>query len=297
MRVTRLGIADADEVKRLISCSGFFDVNCVDTVDRWHRCTPLYYAAWWGHTDVMQALLDGGADPDKDEIGDSPLHAAASRGLDCHREVVKMLLDGGAQPNLADTISGQTPLHLAAERGHGEVVQVLLENGSEPDMVDASGKTPLHMAALDGHHLVVELLLQSGANPNATEEDGKTPLHFAAEKGHTGVVKRLLENGSEPNMADGRGKTPLNMALEAGHYEIFVLLIESGANHMMAGGEVAFISDIHAALQFVSDGGLEEIVHILIRKGAKEELGTVSVLCINYICSKIELDVEDFWLT
>ena len=39
-------------------------------------CTPLHHAAWWGHDEVVQALLERGADPRRRAepgIGGSPL--------------------------------------------------------------------------------------------------------------------------------------------------------------------------------------------------------------------------------
>ena len=58
----------------------------------------------------------------------SPLLVAAYKG---HEDVVQLLLDRGAKPNLADHM-GHTPLHWAASHGHKGVVQLLLERGAEP---------------------------------------------------------------------------------------------------------------------------------------------------------------------
>lgn len=45
-------------------------------------------------------------------------------------------------------VSGQTPLHLACERGDPECVKELLEESqAQTDIKDRNGQTPMHLAA------------------------------------------------------------------------------------------------------------------------------------------------------
>ena len=89
--------------------------------------TPLHYAAKYGHIDVVQILLDVGADCNKsDELGYTPLHYAAKYG---HINVVQILLDGGADFNKSDEL-GYTPLQMAEYKGNQDVVKMLKDRGA-----------------------------------------------------------------------------------------------------------------------------------------------------------------------
>lgn len=69
----------------------------------------LMYAAWRGHEELCQELLDYGADPDiRDSFGGSPLHVAVEQNK---LPVVAVLVAAGASVN-ARNAQGHTPIHL-----------------------------------------------------------------------------------------------------------------------------------------------------------------------------------------
>ena len=72
----------------------------------------LQDAAFKGNKNTVEALLNGGADPNKEvDEGWTPLLCAVFEG---HQDVVQMLLDKGAVPNKQDKY-GTTPLLLASQ--------------------------------------------------------------------------------------------------------------------------------------------------------------------------------------
>ena len=88
--------------------------------------TPLMCAAEKGEREMVQTLLNAGADVNADTLlEDSPLMYAAKNG---HTEVVKVLLQAGADVAGED---GSIPLELAAEGGFSETARKLMEYGAK----------------------------------------------------------------------------------------------------------------------------------------------------------------------
>jgi acyl-CoA-binding protein len=84
--------------------------------------------------------------------------------------------------NYADA-SGQTALHLAADRGCLEIVQSLLQAGAAVNAADHDGISVLQAAVIAGHVATCQLLLQSGADPDQPDHDGDTPRACAVDDG------------------------------------------------------------------------------------------------------------------
>ena len=92
--------------------------------------------------------------------GGSPLHYATSQG---HQNVVELLLNMGADSNLANK-GGCTPLHLAAISNNEDIVKLLINKGANPNVADMNGKTPIHFTEINGQKDVVKMLLDAGAD-------------------------------------------------------------------------------------------------------------------------------------
>eukprot|EP00947_MAST-08B_sp_MAST-8B-sp1_P000570 g570.t1 len=135
------------------------------------------------------AASSSGDTSGEDDPGAEALMGAAKDG---HTLLVRALLEAGADVDTAAAM-GFAPLHVASRMGHAEVVSELIERGAAVDINAEGGITPLHMAGQGGSLEIVELLLEAGADPQATTDGGETPVSFAAEAGHIDLIHRIME--------------------------------------------------------------------------------------------------------
>ncbi|XP_067372481.1 ankyrin repeat domain-containing protein 50 isoform X2 [Channa argus] len=239
--------------------------------------TALRSAAWGGHKDAVQSLLNAGADVDGcDSQGRTALRAAAWGG---HEEVVLTLLNYGAQVDRADS-KGRTPLIAAAYMGHHEVVEILLDHSAEVDLADDDGRTALSVTALcvptaagvKGYGEVASLLLEHKADPGHRDNDGMTPLLLAAYEGNDDVVELLLEAGADVDETAGpdgsitaaAAVTPLLAAAAMGHMKTVSRLLFWGA------AVDAIDCEGRTALCLAAARGSVDVVRALLDRGLDE---------------------------
>ncbi|GLD63224.1 tankyrase-2-like protein [Lates japonicus] len=235
---------DLERVRKLVTAE---NVNSRDTAGR--KSTPLHFAAGFGRKDVVDFLLQNGANVHaRDDGGLISLHNACSFG---HAEVVSLLLHHGADANARDNWN-YTPLHEAAIKGKIDVCigeyrkDELLESarsGNEEKLMalltplnvnchasDGRKSTPLHLAAGYNRVKTVQLLLQHGADVHAKDKGDLVPLHNACSYGHYEVTELLVKHGACVNAMDLWQFTPLHEAASKNRVEVCSLLLSYGAD-------------------------------------------------------------------
>jgi ankyrin repeat protein len=146
-------VGDAARIRQLVA--GDPGALGTPSPDGW---PPLHLAAYFGHGDAVDALLDARAD----------VHA---RSTNSH---------------------GNTALHAAAAgRGDVRILSRLLARGADVNAVEPTNYRPLHLVAERGDVTLIETLLAHGADASARASDGKTALAVAEERGHTLAARRL----------------------------------------------------------------------------------------------------------
>ena len=198
----------------------------------------IHEAVSAGDADAVEKLLAEAPDLVNrgDHLGRRPLHFAVETS---QADLVDLLLDRGADVDAAGFSSddrlggtGFRPVELALwhhpywqQRNDYAIARQLLARGARYSITIA--------AALGDEDRVRELLGSNAALANDQEPGGKRPLSAAAERNHVGIVKRLLDAGADPNLAEGPN-CPKGHALWAaahhGFFEVAKMLLDAGAH-------------------------------------------------------------------
>ncbi|KAJ6015108.1 ankyrin repeat-containing protein [Penicillium herquei] len=191
--------------------------------------------------------------------GQTPLSLAAEKG---HLSTAKLLLQRGAAVDSRND-SGQTPLLLAAKNGHTATTQLLLDMRAAVDSASKSAATALIYAAQNGHEDTVNVLLDKGAAIDAKDKSDMTALMYAAANGHKDTVNVLLRKGAAIDEADERGLTALSYAAVNG--------FENTATELMLNGSTIDVRDAsgRTPLSLAAGFGFGSVVKSIISRGGK----------------------------
>jgi len=187
------------------------------------------------HLELMEALLQAGADPNVrlnyklwyheysreflgvDWAGATPFLRAA-HGLDL--EAMRLLLRYGADPHI--------PTRKPAERASSAPAEAD-PSGLPPVPADGPGIFPIHAATGVGYiansagntHRYVErnwlpvarfFIEELGVDPNLRDFQGFTALHNAAARGDNELILYLIERGGDPHLVARTGQTTVDAA-------------------------------------------------------------------------------------
>jgi ankyrin repeat protein len=270
--------------------------------------TPMLLAAREGHTDVVTALLDAGADVNQVSAGDktSPVLIATING---HYDLAKLLLDRGADPRIPSE-NGVTPLYavlncewaqkanypqprayLQQKLTYLDLMTALLDKGADPNVrlkkkvwyagynsdlsgIDESGATPFWRAAYASDVPAMKLLISRGADPTIPT---MKPAGRRFAEGAREAAKDV--SGLPPIPIGGPSVTPLMAASGVGYAEGFA----ANSHRIHPAGWMPAIKylveevglDVNArdhdgntALHHAASRGDNEMIQYLLSKGA-----------------------------
>ena len=194
-----------------------------------NNTNALIEAAYHGHEDCLQLLLDHGAQVNlQNSNEDTALIVASQR---CHTKCVECLLGRkDTDVNLCNR-SGSSALMVAVQNGYSETAKLLLDHGAQPNLQNSNGDTALMMASQGGHTKCVEqLLLHEGIGVNLQNNKERTALMLASEKGHVTIIEHLLEHDAKLEILDIRGCPALFHAVKSNSPDVVELFLGRGAD-------------------------------------------------------------------
>ena len=270
----------------------------------------LHFAARQGAMATAEALIKGGANINQRGAGDktTPILVAAING---HFDLVNYLLDNGADPNMASE-GGVTPLYavinvqwqprsfypqprayLQQKIGYLELMKKLLDKGADPNArtnrntwftqynfdllrTDDSGASPFWRAAYASDIAAMKMLIEFGADPNVYT------MKVATRSFNQGGVRGGSDtdpSSRPPLPTGGPGTPPLVAAAGAGYSEGFA----GNAHRFAPTGMMAAVKylveevgvDVNAededgntAVHNAASRGDNEMILYLVSKGA-----------------------------
>ncbi|GAB1600551.1 transient receptor potential cation channel subfamily A member 1-like isoform X3 [Argonauta hians] len=232
--------------------------------------TPVHCASSQGKVEILESMYQyqperfASAISKADLQKMTPLHRAAQLNQSA---AVHFLLNKGADIN-AVNCRGQTPLLLAASKGHWDMVQILIKQGADLLVKDENYRNFLHLAIENGAHLNIfwdSLNKHSKDLLNEKDINGWTPLHHAAKIGHLTAVDDLMKLGAIAHLKNTNEQSPFHLASRYGRFNTCVRLLTGKDGYSM-------LNDMdnmnHTALHMASQNGHIKLVSLLLRKGA-----------------------------
>lgn len=218
-------------------------------------------AALYGQTQILETLLGQGA-IDTNDLPRYFMRALPNACSSGNVSTVRLLLERGADVNARYWNDDGNALMAASYEGHDEIVQLLLDHGAEINDLGGNYGGALQGASLQGHYSTVQLLLDRGADVNARGGNYDTALQKASSLGYDHIVQNLLDHGADVNASGGFSGNALRGAIGRGYDRIVQILLDHGADVNASGGPD------DNPLQLALHRGMDHIAQILLEHGA-----------------------------
>lgn len=136
----------------------------------------IFDACRQGNLNIVERLynFDENSINIEEENGYSPLVLACYYG---HSDIVEFLVNKVKSVN--DKTSYGSPLMAATVKGYDDIVDILLAHNVNPDLTDDKGVTAAHYAVLFRNYSIVEKLVKVDADFTIKNNNNKSALDYA----------------------------------------------------------------------------------------------------------------------
>ncbi|KAJ2991183.1 hypothetical protein NUW58_g2611 [Xylaria curta] len=184
----------AIEAGNIQACQYLFSKNASLAGVSYASSGLVYRAALSGVPDVIQMVVDAGADVDEIDplTGQTPLYTLLATGNPSMPALQWLVGKCKADVNLPGR-SLEYPIIKACASCDWETVRFLVEAGADLNVKDHAGRSPVHVFYCNSHYRDIDFLVDHGADLGARDKLGRTALHYAAAHAIEKDVDKLLD--------------------------------------------------------------------------------------------------------
>ncbi|XP_067653124.1 ankyrin-3-like [Haliotis asinina] len=283
------------KIVKYILTQNIVDINGNDD----NKMTPFLLAAYHGNSDVLELLVQKGANTlAVNRKRRNSLHLSCTGG---HVDAAKYVLNQTSVDINSKDCEEMTPVMLAASHGKSEVFDILMKKGADLSVTDENGDNILHCSCRGGNVEIVNYILKRNTlDVNSKGHEEKTPVMLAASHGKSEVFDILMKKGADLSVTDENGDNILHCACGGGNVEIVNYILKRNTLDVNSKGH-----EEKTPVMLAASHGKSEVFDILMKKGADLSVtdenddnilhsacrgGNVKI--VNYILKRNTLDVN-----
>lgn len=257
------------------------DENSLFERDNFNNCL-IHFVAEFGNKESFEIIFNKLSDAfidDQNKIGETPLILAAKAG---NKDIVQFLIDKGANINKKD-VYGLNPISIAATNGRTEIVELLFKKSLEKNKeeivneptTDNQNRAPRNNS---NNKKVMEPTNSNTNNSPRKKINVKKHEETPTTKEETPTTKKETTT-NYIDMPDEFGFTPLENAISNGHLETVKKLIELGAKineddlyYAVSNGQAEVAEYLNSTKAFEHNQKLEDYAIEAIKNGETDIL-------------------------
>lgn len=161
-------------------------------------------------------------------------------------------------------LTGNTPLHIAIERGSAECCRYLLSRGADTSLLNKAGHAPIHQCVLSNRPDILDMMLGfNQVDIHLGGENGSTALHYCAYEDNLECARVLIRHKANLCKPCNNGFFPIHTAAQRCSNQVLEYLIDEGGK--MGNSRLKMLSfvdgdnnkPLHAAVQFGNLGAVK----------------------------------------